>query len=486
MHIRRTFSLATGFLAALMLTAGIAMPVPAHAVIPVKDPINLIPNTASAVAEGKQTLIDEILDGLAWTAAKMTVQSITRSTVNWINSGFQGSPAFVTDLQANFAYLGDAIADDFFMHLDQEVQMATGFNLTTPFQDQINWQLRQEYYRTTASWGLDYTLNQFSEDPRAFIDQGRFNQGGFNAFFAASQNPANNPFGAYTRASNELWRRIGDARQRRMAELGFGRGFLPWRGPCRTAAAAGGAQNLSRAEGCPFNSVRTPGSVIEDQLAHTLGSGVRQLELADSINEIVGALMGQLVNQVLGAGGLIGTSMPGPGGGATFLDRLASPAQFDGVTGSLADGMLQNMAADRRRVTTYIDQWTRVRAAAAAAASRCGASTLTSDTLVRADTAITKGRTALSELDAIDQRIRAAQASNGSNRSALISDAVSSYQSYLRSPSVPTPEELATAAIESSDEGTETLQGSRNQTQQSGTPSLLTQLNRQAASCALR
>lgn len=61
---------------------------------------------------------------------------------------------------------------------------------------------------------------------------------------------------------------------------------------------------------------KTPGAVVESQLENFLGSDLRGLELAQSIDQIVAALVGQLVNQALGGiGGLLGAGGGGGSGG---------------------------------------------------------------------------------------------------------------------------------------------------------------------------
>ena len=57
----------------------------------------------------KEFTLDGIVAGLLKTALK----SITRSILNWINSGFKGSPAFVTDLDGFLLDLADQTAGDF-------------------------------------------------------------------------------------------------------------------------------------------------------------------------------------------------------------------------------------------------------------------------------------------------------------------------------------------------------------------------------------
>ncbi|MGB4076481.1 MAG: hypothetical protein WBK28_02135, partial [Minisyncoccia bacterium] len=49
-----------------------------------------------------------VLNSLAWAIAKAAVRSMTQSIVTWINSGFEGSPAFATDLRRNLRQVADA------------------------------------------------------------------------------------------------------------------------------------------------------------------------------------------------------------------------------------------------------------------------------------------------------------------------------------------------------------------------------------------
>ncbi|CAN5708740.1 hypothetical protein BH11PAT2_BH11PAT2_08550 [soil metagenome] len=475
---------------------------------------NLVANTAVAANTTVKNVKDDLkcgLDAIAWSVAKITIQSITRSTVNWINSGFKGSPAFVSDLQSNLKYLGDAVANDFFNHLNATVVDATGFNIKSPFQDQINQKLRAAYYQQTSGLlGLSaYDLNGHSSDPKAFLN-GNFSQGGFNGFFSASQNPANNPFGAYKLASDQLWASIDAAAKQRTAELGWGKGFLPWRGACNAPSvtdtnavsadslastavnldalnvAAGGTGavgdskavsnpaktvSLSKAEQCTGNAVRTPGSVIESQLENSLGTGIRQLELADSINEIVGALMGQLVNQVLGSGGLLGVSQPSSGGGSSYITQATDPSQLSTVASSLADGVAQNITNDRAGVVTYQQNWQTVLTAANTAQKSCGVTPEITSVITLATTNIASSTEALILIDSTNRNIQNAKADTTNNKSIVISNAVSTYQNdYLSSPVLPTAAQEADAAFQASVTSTTT-------------PSLYSRMSELAGSC---
>lgn len=453
MMSQKTKAIVISLLCAAILTPSLFIPRQAHAIPTTEtNPAVVGGIVATAANQTVQTTIMKVLDGLAWSMAKMTVQSLTRSMVNWINSGFQGSPAFVSDLRENLLYLGDAVADDFLNQLDSEVQSLTGFNLRTPFQDQISQKLREEYYRTTSSWGVNeyYNLYKDSTDPKAFVQQGKFSKGGFNAWFSTSQNPANNPFGAYQLASNQLWSQIDSAAQARKAELDWGRGFLPWRGNCNKQA--GNNTNLSKTEGCLFAPNKTPGALVESALGINITSPLRQLELADSINEIVAALMGQMVSQVLGGVGLTGLSQPSSGGGRSFLEQATDQGQYQQLNTSLSNGILTELANTESSINAYKQNWQEILDLANRAEARCGTSnSVVGEAKRRAQAAIAKANTALQEVATMRAKIQTAQGSTSTSRGTEVAATVADYQAFISSSSVPTPQEIAEAEFEGAD-----------------------------------
>ena len=65
----------------------------------------------------------------------------------------------------------------------------------------------------------------------------------------------------------------------------------------------------------------TPGSVISSSLNKALGSGQDSLVQASMLDEIIGALAGKLVNQVLSSSGLSGVSQP-QNGQPSYLSQI--------------------------------------------------------------------------------------------------------------------------------------------------------------------
>ena len=487
------------------------------------------------------TVTEQVLNGLAWTVAKVAVQSITRSIVNWINSGFKGSPAFATDLQANLQNVGDSVVNSFLAQVNQSAVNATGFNIKSPFQDQLSNQLRTAYYQQSANFGIPaYSLGQSSQNPTVFLN-GNFSQGGFNAFLSASQNPQNNPFGAYLLAQNALFSQLNSAVDQRKTELGWGKGFLSFRSNCgpgstsysninssvasesstltgadlkssgstgniltsgpnnipgtsgytgsqsiltnstptnTSLAASPSTVSLSQADGCVGKPVQTPGSVIENQLENSLGSGVRQLELANSINEIVGALASQLVSQVVGPNGLLSASSPSSGGGPSVVAQATDPSQYSTVTSSIADGFKQSVSNQRTSVVAYQNNEQTILNAATSASQACGTTTAAVypeiQTAIASSTAgITKASSAIRAIDTITANITAAQNAPAASQTTAISAVVTQNQSLLSSSLIPTAQETTQATIDSTDTGTTTP------------PSLYSKLQQDAKVCSV-
>jgi hypothetical protein len=112
-----------------------------------------------------------------------------------------------------------------------------------------------------------------------------------------TQNDANNPYGAYFQVTDELWRRQNTVQKTESDKLAWGQGFL----------------SSTDAQG----NVETPGSVIQSQLETQLGTGVRTLESADEINEVLAALIQSLTTKVVST---IGGGLRGLGNGSSLDD----------------------------------------------------------------------------------------------------------------------------------------------------------------------
>lgn len=340
----------------------VAIPQKAKAQWFVIDPANIVQSTISA---GANTLTSTsaylvqykelVLDGIAYMIAKQFLRAMTTSVVNWINSGFNGSPSFVTDPGQFFADIGDRLVGDFIAQNGDLRYLCSPFSIDIRIALALRYRPHQRnrydctlssVIRNVTRAGQNASINGFTA--------GDFSQGGWPAFVSLSTEPQNNVYGAYLLASNEISSRISHSVGQQRDELGQGKGFLSWRkckpvplegeegfigpaqeNPLSEDQSAEAAYYNARSGNGSYNSseqypssnrqqtceVQTPGSVIAGSLETQLGSPVRELELADEFNEIVNALFAQLVRTVL-TGGLRGASGSGPSDQTSYINQL--------------------------------------------------------------------------------------------------------------------------------------------------------------------
>jgi len=361
----------------------------------VQGVLQVVQGSAQSFLQNSLVYKEYVLDLLLNLVAKQLISSMTQSIVNWINSGFNGSPAFLTDPGAFFLDAADQVTGAM---LDQDGPLAS---LCTPFSFdirlslalQISSRARQRYTctlgtiiqntRDAAARGI--TINGFMA--------GDFSQGGWPAFLALSTEPQNNYSSAYLYAHSDLLSRIAQKEATIHIDLNRGRGFMSWK-KCEDVTdsiGAGGTltspqddaqlnqfgnQNVQtgKTEDGEDNSLKkttdkktgivkyerckteTPGSLIENTLANQLGSGVRQLELADEINEIAGALVNQLVTAILTTG-LNAASNSSSGGPSTvnkiLSENTKSVAQVQKLGKELANDIKPYLSRDQDVVDTY-------------------------------------------------------------------------------------------------------------------------------------
>jgi hypothetical protein len=114
----------------------------------------------------------------------------------------------------------------------------------------------------------------------------------------------------------------------------------------------------------------TPGSFIENKLNITSDSPLRQLELAQSIDAIVGALAQQLISKALGgSGGLRGTSNPNQGGGSSATTQGTNSAAAGLV--SSQEALLVTIQTALSQVTAWKSDSQTILTAANAARAKC-------------------------------------------------------------------------------------------------------------------
>jgi len=257
----------------------------------------------NATALGVNSLVvKELMDGVSYAAAKVFLRAMVTSIINWINSGFKGSPAFVTDLNGFLSQVADETIGEFIYD-----DPALNF-LCSPFQLDVKIALATQYNQSQSeNYQPQCTLSNVVGNVDNFM-QGGFSEGGWEGWFEMTQNPTNNPMGAYLSAQSEAYARIINEQGEEIAKLDFGNGFFSIE-VCDTADKLSGA--------APNCTIGTPGSVIANSINKALGAGQDELIAADEVNEVFNALFAQLAQKALsGTYGLLGM-----GGNSSYGDN---------------------------------------------------------------------------------------------------------------------------------------------------------------------
>ena len=263
--------------------------------------------TATAFFTGAEIFIKCVLDALVKVLKQALIAEITASIIRWINSGFEGAPDFIQDPGQFFNNMADRAAGDFIGEL------GLGF-LCKPFQVQIQIALTIAYYQQRHNENA-CTLTAVMANIDNFYTglQGVQN---WNQWLYISTHPENDPIAALGQAQSKMSVRIGNYIGGFSFDLAGNGNFLGVKQCVQYSAT------LVTPAGDPvciqYQTV-TPGQAAQNALNKVTGSGFFQLEIADSIDEIVDALLAHLIQVMLtDAQGLFGTTQ----GEDSYIDRM--------------------------------------------------------------------------------------------------------------------------------------------------------------------
>lgn len=183
-------------------------------------------NTASTVTDTGLSLKEyarEISRLFLQRLAKKFLEQTTTSTINWINTGFHGSPLFVENPGSFFKDIAKSEIRGF-------VDTIGYNNVYFPFGRQTALQTIDAYKAQFES-NAQYSLSKVINDPALLVGyRNDFNVGGWNGFLINTQYPQNNYLGFQIMMSDELGRRLEGTTQnvatRTQDALQQGLGFL--------------------------------------------------------------------------------------------------------------------------------------------------------------------------------------------------------------------------------------------------------------------
>src|SRR3989344_1447810 len=155
---------------------------------------------------------ETIWDTIAYFVAKRVMHSLTDGMVNWINSGFEGNPTFITNSLKFWKDTANEASGILIEKLG-----ATG--LCRPFSAQIQLALRtRKPFNVRMRCTADDIVNNFE---RNFASAG-----GWNGWIRVTTQPQNNIYGAYITSLAELERQKAEAIESAKSEQQSGKGFI--------------------------------------------------------------------------------------------------------------------------------------------------------------------------------------------------------------------------------------------------------------------
>ncbi|MDP9040587.1 MAG: hypothetical protein M3N30_01320 [Bacteroidota bacterium] len=242
------------------------------------------------------------LDCISRQLARAALQRITASTVDWINSGFHGSPTFIQNYQQFFSNVANDAAGAY-------LQGSSLAFLCSPFSLQVKIAVAQAYANSNSSSrsgaGAACTLQQASNNINNFIN-GNFSAGGWPALISFTTVPTNNPFGAYMYAKAGLQSSVANAQQNAAKNISAD-GFINMQQVTCPNTTSNTRVTVSSKAGvaCPVDctcKTTTPGSVIAGTLTKQLNLPSDELNMAKNFDEVISALMTQLLTKALQGG----------------------------------------------------------------------------------------------------------------------------------------------------------------------------------------
>lgn len=327
---------------------------------------NLVQNALSTISDYTSQALaysdnykEYVLDPLVSVMSEMLLQQMTNSIVNWINSGFEGSPSFIQNPGAFFLDLADQATGAFISGDLAELCSPFSIDLRIALSFKYHPRLQQRYACTLGTI-IANSKNAVENASINGFTSGDFKQGGWPAFVSLTTEPQNNIYGAYIQADSDLSFRVASKQLQQKEELNQGRGFLSKRvchrvtkvdddtgdtGPTAGTTIIDDSGDTGPTAGEEVCEIVTPGSAIAGMLQKQLDIPVEKLGLADEIGEIINALFAQLATQVLQQG-LAGVSDRGSNG-KSYLDSVVS---------SLNDENNPQINATRNEILRNVDK----------------------------------------------------------------------------------------------------------------------------------
>lgn len=282
--------------------------------VPTSDSTN-----TEAVSEGGSDVQDSVdkvsftncLKGIAIRLAKNQLTAMTKYTMNWINSGFNGDPLYVRDVNSYMDSITTEILkkeNDFLKDPNNADDYPFGReeakNSTNIYKSAKN------FKNSLASDMSDYVQGATSPADALKIYSNDFASGGWNGWIALTQDPKNNPLGSRVIYSQNLSDTTSQKLSNTKDEINRNGGVFDQKVCAKWQTVDkdnnpeyndDGTEHTSTSgkptDICLAWKTVTPGSVIKTKIDTYINSPERQIELANTLEEALNALFSALINK---------------------------------------------------------------------------------------------------------------------------------------------------------------------------------------------
>ena len=237
------------------------------------------------------------LNAIGKAVAKILIDDMTMSTIQWIQTGNSGGPLFVQEPGKYFAQIAETQILGFGLDLNSKELYPFAQNFLQGVKNRY-----QSSFTQNAQYSLNTLIQNGSPEFSAQTFATDFSQGGWNAWDAMTQNPQNNPLGFNLMASNELQSRLESSASQAQSELLQGNGFIGEE-KCADPEGVTKDQDQAALKGDP-NGKRcnrweyiTPGKLIGDQLVSAVDKKDHALLDVQTLNDAVAAILDAVLNK---------------------------------------------------------------------------------------------------------------------------------------------------------------------------------------------
>ncbi len=242
-------------------------------------------------------------DSMAYCIVNTMIIYIADSTIQWINTGFDGNPAFLANPDQFFKDLANQEKMAFMEELAYgansgvcDVFKSTMLSAVISRYGQNQNQNRYGQGYQTGGYGGGYNSGSdfngcpFDQKPgqlNLFVGGNFTEGGGWDSWFNLTQSPQSNPYDTYFNTNDNLDSQIQGVQLSKTRELNWSNGYLSFR-KCEN--------EKQDKKDCP---ITTPGTIVASKIGSTLNIGTDRLVLAEKFDQVVTAVVDQLITTAI-------------------------------------------------------------------------------------------------------------------------------------------------------------------------------------------